>query len=71
MSDETLKPCPFCGADAYHGMPRSDDGGSYVDRWQVACTVCPANLIVIDADAQWPHGVISQAVEKWNTRVAT
>lgn len=64
-----LKPCPFCGGKAEHGMSQGLEGGVHLDRWEVGCADCGASLIVgICPNDDWPHSVVSRAVERWNRR---
>jgi len=56
---ETLKPCPFCGGEAFVHML----GNEIAKGYYIACDECGAKTIVFGYEAE--------AIEEWNRRVAT
>lgn len=56
---ETLKPCPFCGGEAFVHML----GNEIAKGYYIACDECGAKTIVFGYEAE--------AIEAWNRRVAT
>ena len=56
MSEQKLKPCPFCGSDA--SMETGIVQGA--QRSMVGCTGCPALMS--------PHRDKEQLVKTWNAR---
>lgn len=64
-----LLPCPFCGGIPEHGMSQSDDGGCFLDRWEIACNICGVSMITMQESGwEWPHQVIEASVKNWNAR---
>ena len=64
MSDVELKPCPFCGGEAYLKSALSDIVVAYViptNEYKVICKNCRCSSGV------WMQK--SKAVETWNRRV--
>lgn len=59
MTNEELKPCPFCGGIASWCTVGTDDGLVAV----VGCDECPAS---IDCDGEY---ALESAVDLWNKRV--
>jgi Lar family restriction alleviation protein len=72
IRDRELKPCPFCGGVAWHGVPTDGEGGVYCDRYAAGCSHCGFRLDVIEKDETAPfHQTKQEAIDKWNTRNAT
>lgn len=67
MSNDKLKPCPFCGGDAFEYKPTAKKGDDYVEWTRfypiAMCDSCNANIAGVDHD--W---TCKTAVVKWNTR---
>ena len=67
--DEGLLPCPLCGGTAVDGMPTSDDGGQYIDRWSVECSECGLTITLIHTEGDiWPDKVWQKVRDAWNRR---
>ena len=58
MTDNELKPCPFCGGEA-----RLQHGPFIATMVSIKCTKCGINTPLCDR--------IKEAIEKWNTRTIT
>lgn len=55
MSDDDLKPCPFCGHRA-----ETQEYGTRTEVWAVWCVECKAQMESISTEAE--------AIAAWNTR---
>lgn len=63
MTDEYLKPCPFCGGDAMRVTLTKDDGADNEGGDVITCTHCWASSHV-------EFGRKENLVSRWNNRVA-
>ena len=61
MSEEKLKPCPFCGGEAYIQSAFYD----YMHYWCI-CEVCKAGAYAKSPDDDTAEG----AIKAWNTRIS-
>lgn len=61
MSNEELKPCPFCGSDAIEVFPHKEDSVIY---WDASCGRCGAQTDYFSEERGGKEG----AIEAWNTR---
>lgn len=55
---DELKPCPFCGGKARHGI-------NYLGQHYVACENCFSHVWENDKD----HDKKQDTIERWNRRV--
>ena len=71
LKTPTIKPCPFCGAEA-RGVVYWDDPNC--DQWRISCSICPADMQLpvgahkkdVRADA-WKNEQ-NELIEAWNRR---
>ena len=63
MSEETLKPCPFCGGEATIRIFKGKDG--WRDRYAILCRYDEGGC---GAESGLYH-YMSEAIEAWNRRV--
>lgn len=68
MSDEDLKPCPFCGGSAVRKFTGNDYTKSR--KVTVSCKGCHCTMVVgaIRFSHEWCDKTV---IEKWNNRVST
>lgn len=60
MTEEKLKPCPFCGAEANHWPYGGDYHNEYIN-----CSKCDAQ---IGEPVSWPA---KEVIKQWNTRASS
>jgi len=58
VSEEKLKPCPFCGSEASHWPYGGDYHNEYIN-----CSKCDAQ---IGEPVSWPA---KEVIKQWNTRI--
>lgn len=61
---EELKPCPFCGGNAYLNCYK---GTNY--WWEVSCTLCGASVSSPKIFFPYNKEARNEAIKKWNRRV--
>ena len=66
MNDLKLKPCPFCGGEAYYSYDSTDCS------WYAKCFECDAKVFSFLGFSMTP-GMMkktrTEAIEKWNKRI--
>ena len=73
---ETLKPCPFCGADAeqdYYRSYRNISTGLLRRSVAVYCTKCSTDMSLCCEEFSGvdPDDLMAELVESWNSRTAS
>ena len=70
MSEIKLKPCPFCGGEAYIDtfIERGDGYGKYASWYEVYTVCCVNELCHYRPQTERYASTIETAAEMWNKR---